>query len=117
MGNPHRGEVALGTHTLCMSINAICELEEEIGAGINQIAADLASPETMRMSALRDVVWAALREHHPGMTKEEAGRIMAEVGVAETSARLGEAFEAAFSSEQGGSDNKARPRKAKSSVR
>ena len=110
MANPHKGEVALGDYTLVMSINAVCELEDALGKSIDEIGAEM-SGGSMRMGTLRAVVWAALQEHHPGTTMQDAGRIIGEVGMDEVGPKIGEAFQAAFPQKEG-AKGKADPRKA-----
>lgn len=105
--NAHKGEVALGDHTLVLSVNAICELEEKLGKGIDKIGEELG--EGVRMRTLRAVVWAGLLEKQPDTKETDAGRIIGEVGIEAAVQAVGNAFAAAFP--QGEASGKARPRK------
>ncbi|HRY04517.1 MAG TPA: hypothetical protein P5256_15410 [Beijerinckiaceae bacterium] len=67
-------------YTLKFSINALCALEAELGAGdamdLQQIIGERPS-----ITVLRTLMWAGLQEHHPGTSKDDAGRIMDLVGL------------------------------------
>lgn len=112
MANPHRGQVALkagdATYTLCLSANAICELEDHTGRSISEIATSL-NGNNVGMKTVRALVWAALQDHHPDVDLKEAGRIITDAGMAETMEAVGNAFSLAFPEGDGGS----RPPKAK----
>ena len=73
MANPEKGEVAFqvadAEYTLKFSTNAICELEERLNKGLNEIVANMA-----RVSVVRAMLWAGLRAHHPGDTACQAGQ-------------------------------------------
>lgn len=106
MANPHLGEIEItdGDRTLifCFSSNAICALEERLGLGIVDIADELSSwmpprdakgalmTETadeiksrrsrLRLGFCRSLFWGGLQDHQPGMTVEQAGRLMTRIG-------------------------------------
>lgn len=73
MANPHMGEVSLkagdATYTLVLTINSICDVEEETG---RNLLGDLS-----RLATLRLMLYAALKEKHPAITIAEAGNIIA----------------------------------------
>lgn len=100
MANPHRGEVAIQVggvpYTLRFSINALCELEDHLGQGINAVAAMMADPEKIRLKTLRAVFWAALIDHHPNIDVRAAGDLLAEAGAANVMEKIAEAFSKAF---------------------
>lgn len=100
MANPQRGSVALQAgdraYTLSLSVNAMCELEDAIGQPISQIAEQLNRAESVRLSTVRALVWAALRDHHPETTLAQAGELMSAVGVPAVMEKIGEAFQLAF---------------------
>ena len=77
MANPHRGEVELKagdkSYVLVFSINALCEAEELVGVNI---LGDL-----IKLSTLRNVLWAGLRTKQPDVTKGEAGDMIQVLGV------------------------------------
>lgn len=112
MANPNRGEVALKVgdleYKLSFSINAICELEDAMDMPVAQIADRLNDTENIRMSLIRTVVWAALRDHHDDVSVKEAGHIASTVGVPAVMEAIGKAFMLAFPEAQG----KANPQKA-----
>lgn len=103
MANSLKGEVELkagaATLTLVFSINAIIELETLIDMGVNEIAELLGNPETIRLGTWRAILWAGLRENHPGYTLADAGRILGEATLAITAEAIGEALTLAFPNE------------------
>jgi hypothetical protein len=104
MANPIRGEVALEAegqgYTLRLGINALVEIETALDIGIADVTT-LFSGAGLKVGNVRLVLWAALREHQPSMTLEQAGDIMNAVGLADTIAKLGEALQAAFPEAKG----------------
>lgn len=76
MANPHKGEVSLKvgdeTYTLVLTINSICDVEEETG---RNLIGDLT-----RLATLRLMLYAALKEKHPAITVADAGNIIGAVG-------------------------------------
>lgn len=113
--NQHRGSVALQAgnvaYTLSFSVNALCELEEALDKPVAKIADTLGKPEAIRLSTVRVLVWAALRDHHESVDIKAAGNIVTDAGMAETMAAIGKAFTLAFPPVSG----KENPRKAKAS--
>lgn len=100
MANQHRGQVDLKAgdkiYTLSFSINAMCELEDLLGEPISQIAKSLGDPQSVRMSTVRALVWAALRDHHSDIDLKGAGDLVAEATVTSTMETIGRAFALAF---------------------
>ena len=100
MTNRVKGEVPLKagdrTYTLRFSANAICELEDQLDMGINQIAKQMADPEAMRMKTVIAVVWAGLRDHHPDITLAQAGEIITDASLIGSMEAVSEAFTVAF---------------------
>lgn len=101
MTNPHKGETELKsgdkTYILRYSIDAICSLEETMDKGFPTIAAEMGDPEKMRLSVIRQVLLAGLKEHHPDMTLKFAGELIVSAGGATVVlGKIGEAFQAAF---------------------
>lgn len=88
MANPHKGDYAFeaagAQFTLCYSANAICELEDALDTSIVALSQDLAQaavhPEKARMSVIRTVFWAGLREHHPDVDVKAAGDLLMAAG-------------------------------------
>jgi hypothetical protein len=114
MANPHRGEVDLivgdRTYVLRMSINEIAQLESLLDKGVQEISAILGNDQDVRIGAWRAALWASLQANHKGLTLEDAGDIMGEAGMPEVMAKVGEALQLAFPSNEGG--QKPNPRKA-----
>jgi hypothetical protein len=115
MANPVRGSVALQAaeraYTLSFSINALCELEEQLGQPIAQIATTLGKPEEIRLGTVRALVWAATRDHHPEIDLKSAGDVIDAAGVQDVMAVIGKAFQLAFPAPAEGAPTN--PRKAK----
>lgn len=88
MTNTVRGTMtveALGkTWTLKLSTNALCELEEQLGQGIESLGAMLQDPNQGRMKLFRLVVWAALTDNHPDIKLTDAGTLIDALGMEET---------------------------------
>jgi len=65
MANAQRGEVELvaGTtsYTLCLSINAICEMQNR---NKKTYAEMVASMRSLDINALRDILWMTLKKYH-----------------------------------------------------
>ena len=103
MANAHRGEIAFTAgdkaYTLRLSVNAIAEVEGLLDAGIADIVETLR--ETPKMSTIRAILWGGLREFHPKLSLLDAGEIIDELGVQETSQLVGRALEAAFPQPEG----------------
>lgn len=84
MPNPHKGDVEFKvdetTYTLRYSIDAICHLEDATGKTLLELAEDLKDFKSIRMSLVRKILHAGLREHHPDLTEVEAGELIVGAG-------------------------------------
>lgn len=113
MANPNRGAVAVRVGdeewTFSFSVNALCELEEHLGEPISKILLALGDEENLRISYIRALVWAALLDHHEGVTLEGAGDVATSIGPTECLGYVSKALERAFPTKAA-----PRPRKAKS---
>jgi hypothetical protein len=69
--------------TLKLSTNALCEIEDELGKGIDQIGVLLQDPAQGRVKLFRLIVWAALSDHHENVSQKTAGMIIDEIGMSE----------------------------------
>lgn len=101
MPNPHKGEVELkagdATYVLRYSIDAICTLEDALDKGFPAIAEEMSVPANVRLSNLRQILLAGLREQQPDITLREAGELIVLAGGAITVlGKIAEAFTAAF---------------------
>ena len=87
MANAVKGEVAFDldgkTYTLVLDFNALCEVEDVLGAGEMKLA---------KPSAIRAIFWAALRRHHPAMTQRDAGNLIGGVGLTKAGELVTEAL-------------------------
>lgn len=102
MANREKGEVSFSsqgqTYTLRLSINALCELEDLMSTGDKRITVQDVTQRVNRgdMTAIRALLWAALREHHPALTLKDVGNVLEAAGIA----KVQEAFEALSASMQ-----------------
>lgn len=101
MANIHKGETELKsgdeTYVLRYSIDAICSLENKLDKGLPVIALEMGDPAKMRLSMIREILLAGLRENHPDITLKEAGELIVSAGGAVVVlGKIGEAFSASF---------------------
>jgi hypothetical protein len=105
MANPQKGEVSFeaggASYTMRLSVDALCALEEATGKGVVALSAELSDPARLRMSTVRHVVWAGLREHHPDVSLKAAGELIVEAGgLAKMMEHVSLAFQRAFPDEE-----------------
>lgn len=100
MGNPLKGEVDLKTasasYTLALGINEIIIVENLLDVSIVDIASWFGDRSRFRLGSIRAVLFAALSRHHDGISLEQAGEIIGEVGLDVAVDKLGQAIQAAF---------------------
>ena len=112
MANPNRGGVAVRAGddewVFSFSINALCELEDLLDKPVAQIVVTLGDPDNMRISNVRAMVWAALLDHHDGISLKEAGDVASKVGTMDCLEKVGKALELAFPTKAAKSPRKAR---------
>jgi len=100
VANKFKGDVSFEsgekTYTMRFSANALCEIEEALGMGINTVSNLLADKETMRLKMVRVVFWAGLRDHHPETTLHQAGEIITDLSLGEAMLLVSKAFQLAF---------------------
>lgn len=92
---------------LVVSTNALCLLEAEV-----KDAAEIAKLMTggdASFSTVRAAFWAALQDHHPEITLDDAGRLIDHLGLMKAGSLMGQALMLAFPELEAGAD---RPRKA-----
>lgn len=98
--NKFKGEVALPagdkTYMVRFTANALCEMEEALGMGINQIATQLADVANMRIKTVRAMLWAGLRDAHRETTLQAAGEILDEASLTTAMETISKAFALAF---------------------
>ncbi|KQN37176.1 hypothetical protein ASG37_04920 [Sphingomonas sp. Leaf407] len=89
--NPHRGQLGIEVGDLALTFafttNALCEVEEAFGLDdITQIERVLGDKPSLR--TIRTLFRIGLTDCQPGMTDQQAGTIMEEVGGLEPSLEL-----------------------------
>lgn len=96
MTNIARGIVSLPYNgenlQLRIATNEWCELEDEFGKGTDEIATDfevMVTSGKLKMGLLRSFFRAALAASRPGITHEEAGEIMSNIGLVEAGEVIG----------------------------
>ena len=93
MANPHRGEVgftALGKNwTLKYGANALATLEKRFDTKLSRLGEILADVSVGEMIIF---MAAGLQKYHPGVTDEQAGDIMDDVGLQQAGGLIGEAI-------------------------
>lgn len=99
MANPYRGEVSakLGdaTITLKMTANSWCELEDDLGKSSDEIQSEffaMVKSGRASMKLMRSYFRACLLHSHQGISLEDAGNIMTELGLLNAAELLGRAI-------------------------
>lgn len=87
MANPVKGEVPFEVegkaYKLVLDFNALCEVEDVLGAG----GMDLARPK-----AIRAIFWASMLRYQPNVTVQEAGDLIGALGLEEAGRIVAEAM-------------------------
>lgn len=101
MDNPHKGEVSIeaagAKYTLCFSIDALCRLEETTGLVLTDLVDQMADSKRMSVTRVRQLLHAALFEHHPEIPLKQAGELMLKAGgMLRVMGKVTEAMQAAF---------------------
>lgn len=101
MSNRHKGEVSFEaegvTYVLRFSIDALCRLEDTSGLVLSDLLEEMSDKSRMTIRRVRQLLHAALLEHHPELDLQAAGELMLKGGgVLATMARVTEAMSAAF---------------------
>lgn len=94
-GNKIRGEMVLqpgdlGEHIFVLDFNALCVLDQEF-PGLMDGTVGFESPVEIRR-----VFTVGLQAHHPGMTEEDAGAVIHELGIQKAAEVLKEAMSISF---------------------
>ena len=106
MDNPKRGDSSFTAdgkeYTLRYSTEALILLEEDQNRGLLKVLREVESwtknPENIRLGLVRSLLWAGLQDHHPELTKKQAGELIEAVGGLITILTpINLAFERAFS--------------------
>lgn len=115
---PHRahGVVTLNvvgeTFKLDFSVNALCLLEAEQPDRME--IQQLLDPkgEGPKMATVRAALWAALQDHHPDVSVEDAGRLIDHLGLEQTGLKVGQALILALPEPKPGPRKAARRKRA-----
>jgi hypothetical protein len=103
MANPNRGEIEYQcdgtTYKLSLSTNALAELQELTGMNPTKIGRAL-EPENYSVPIIKAVFWAALRDHQPKITMDDAANLLRHQTLNETAAIIGKLFERTFEHDQ-----------------
>lgn len=123
MTNQIRGVISeeiLGERlALRLSANEWCELEDEHGKSTDEILKDfvtMVQDGNLRVTLLRSLFRASLAMAKPGITLDEAGNLMAEIGLPEAGRIVGEVIKAALPEAEAGPPTKGAPGKRKPPV-
>lgn len=104
MANKIKGQVQIEhggeEYTLAIDFNALADFEDE--AGIENALELLQNPSALGVKKTRLLFWCGLRENHPELTVQDAGRLLSA-----NPAAFGEALQAAFP--QGGDAGNGKP--------
>lgn len=109
MANAQRGGVTLEAggkaYTLSFSINAMCELEDAFGKPVMEVIEDFQNADTdgskLSIKTVRVLIWAALIDHHPEMTQQDAGRLTIGTDMNTVMEKVGLALQRAFPEQEG----------------
>jgi len=100
MANRENGEVEIvaldRVWKMRFGANAICDLEGELGRTVQEAAAEMEDPDSVRIATIRAVLWASLRENHPDILLTHSGQILDSIGLVEAGKKIQEAFSLAF---------------------
>jgi hypothetical protein len=86
MANKQVGDVPFTVgdeiYTLRLDVNALAEMEDALSTDDKVVTSFqvMARAERGQISALRAVMWAGLRRHHPKITLDEAGDLIQRMG-------------------------------------
>ena len=86
MANKERGEVTFQveseSYTLRLDLNALCEVEAVMSTPERTVTWQqaLQMAERNSLSAMRAILWAALRPHHPQMSITDVGLLIQRMG-------------------------------------
>lgn len=121
MANQERGEIEIQVndkaYILRLDLNALCDVESVLSSDTRMVTWQqaLAMVERRSLSAVRAVLWAALKDRQPGMTLSDVGALMLEMGsVADIEKKLQAAVQASMptASDRGTTPNPPEARRA-----
>lgn len=96
MANKHKGETSFVSdgkaYILRYDVNAICDLEDKTGKTVSVLIEELGG-DNVSMRLVRSVFASGIS---PEVDEKTAGAIMSELGMAEVTGLIGQAFQLAF---------------------
>jgi hypothetical protein len=109
VANREKGDVDIeidgARYTMRLDLNAMCEAEAAVSTPTHPVSWQELMVRTIgpkqQMSAMRALIWASLRAHHPSLTLSDAGRLLQTLGGAAGLAALTSAIEAAMPTQKG----------------
>lgn len=107
----HEIETSGGRISLALSFNAMCAIEQESKRTFADVLGHMNSGS---ISDIRLVFWASMRSAKPGVTLDEAGNVIDEIGFGEVMKALTEVISASglIEKDAPAKNPKARPTKA-----
>jgi hypothetical protein len=87
LANREKGEVSFTVgeqaYTMRLSLNALCELEDLMSTRDVRVTAQdvIARVNRGELTAVRALLWAALREHHQTLTLKDVGSLLETAGL------------------------------------
>lgn len=94
------GEITIAangkTYRLKFGTYALMELESELGRPFVAIVEELNDPARFSIKTAITMIWAALQDHHEGVSMKEAAAIIDDLGIQAAADKIGEALVAAF---------------------
>ncbi|CAN5480752.1 hypothetical protein BH10PSE7_BH10PSE7_15500 [soil metagenome] len=103
-------EVSGRSYTLRYSLKAMAALQDHYGlASIDEVAQHLSDANRMGVNDIVALIWAGLRTHHPEVTQEQTLDLVDELGVAEMTSTIRDAFGAALPRVGAAGEGTARP--------
>lgn len=104
MANPHKGEVGFkvgeADYKLRFSADAICNLEEALGVGINEIGDIFQDAKRMRLKMVRTMFGVAMADAQPGIDADKIAAAFRSLKPIEATGLVMRAFNLAFEEEE-----------------
>lgn len=104
VANPDRGQVSMEvagtTYVMQLSPHALAVLKKETGLSLKGVIESMqAAGDDPDFELVMTLLWAAMQDHHPDLSKEDAMRFFPAGGLEELIEKMNELFEAAFPSQ------------------
>lgn len=100
MANKHVGEFEIKangeSYTMKFGTYALMTLEEKLNRSFPDILDDMNDPKKFTIKTAITMVWAALQDHHEGITMRQVADIVDDNGITETAQHIEQALIAAL---------------------